>query len=169
RSGRVTATPRGRLCGHGGTVAAAARRYEARARGRRTVCATTVDPPHLDPLGVARKGVDRRVDELPIGRRVAYWRSRRRMSQQVFADRLGKSKSWVDKVERGVRRLDKFSLIHDIAEVLQVDPHLLLERDPEPPRNGQAAAGRGVDQVEIAQMRAALERYDQLGTLFAPP
>ena len=43
-------------------------------------------------------------DELPIGRRVAYWRGRRKMSQQVFADRLGKSRSWVDKVERGVRR-----------------------------------------------------------------
>ena len=41
------------------------------------------------------------MDELPIGRRVAYWRTRRKMSQQVFADRLGKSKSWVDKVERG--------------------------------------------------------------------
>ncbi|WP_343871410.1 helix-turn-helix transcriptional regulator, partial [Dactylosporangium roseum] len=51
------------------------------------------------------------MDELPIGRRVAYWRNRRKMSQQVFADRLGKSKSWVDKVERGVRRLDKFSVV----------------------------------------------------------
>ena len=51
------------------------------------------------------------------------------MSQQVFADRLGKSKSWVDKVERGVRRLDKFSLIHDIAQVLQVDPQLLLGQE----------------------------------------
>src|SRR5205807_9742759 len=50
-----------------------------------------------------REGRAADVDELPIGRRVAYWRGRRRMSQQVFADRLGKSKSWVDKVERGVR------------------------------------------------------------------
>lgn len=106
--------------------------------------------------------------ELPIGRRVAYWRTRRRMSQQVFADRLGKSKSWVDKVERGVRRLDKFSVIYDIAEVLQVDPHLLLGREPEHPTDG-VAVGRGVDQVEIAQIRSALERYDQLGTLFIPP
>lgn len=39
-------------------------------------------------------------DQLPVGRRVAYWRGLRRMSQQVFADRLGKSKSWVDKVVR---------------------------------------------------------------------
>ena len=51
------------------------------------------------------------MDDQPIGRRVAYWRNRRKMSQQLFADRLGKSKSWVDKVERGVRRLDRFSTI----------------------------------------------------------
>ncbi len=107
--------------------------------------------------------------ELPIGRRVAYWRGRRRMSQQVFADRLGKSKSWVDKVERGVRRLDKFSVVYDIADVLQVDPQLLLGREPEQPRNGWKPAGRGVDQVETAQIRAALERYDQVSALFAPP
>jgi transcriptional regulator with XRE-family HTH domain len=104
------------------------------------------------------------VDELPIGRRVAYWRARRRMSQQVFADRLGKSKSWVDKVERGVRRLDKFSVVYDIAEVLQVDPQLLLDREPERPRSAQA-----VDQAEIAEIQAALERYDQVTGFFHPP
>src|SRR3712207_4796517 len=71
------------------------------------------------------------VDELPIGRRVAYWRTRRKMSQQVFAGRLGKSKSWVDKVERGVRRLDKFSVVYEIADVLQVDVQLLLGKDVE--------------------------------------
>lgn len=43
--------------------------------------------------------------ELPIGRRMAQLRIRRGMSQQVFADRLGRSKSWVEKVVRGVRTL----------------------------------------------------------------
>ena len=43
------------------------------------------------------------MDESDVGGRVAYWRRPRRMSQQVFADRLRKSKSWVDKIERGVR------------------------------------------------------------------
>lgn len=104
------------------------------------------------------------MDELPIGRRVAYWRGRRRMSQQVFADRLGKSKSWVDKVERGVRRLDKFSLIHDIAEVLQVDPQVLLGRAEE-----QHGSGYGADRTEIAGIRAVLERYDQVSQVFDPP
>src|SRR6187551_2553776 len=117
---------------------------------------------------MAHRRKDRRVsgggtvDELPIGRRVAYWRNRRRISQQVFADRLGKSKSWVDKVERGVRRLDKFSVIYEIADVLQLDVQLLTGRDPaRRPENINC-----VDQVEVEEIRAALERYDQISAFF---
>lgn len=101
------------------------------------------------------------MDELPIGRRVAYWRSRRKMSQQVFADRLGKSKSWVDKVERGVRRLDKFSVIYEIADVLQVDVQLMLGKDPDRRPDSVSC----IDQVEVEEIRASLERYDQIGGL----
>ncbi len=102
------------------------------------------------------------MDELPIGRRVAYWRSRRKMSQQVFADRLGKSKSWVDKVERGVRRLDKFSVLYEIADILQVDVQLLLGKDPE----RRTDALNCIDQVEVQEIRAALERYDSMSAYF---
>ena len=102
------------------------------------------------------------MDELPIGRRVAYWRGRRKMSQQVFADRLGKSKSWVDKVERGVRRLDKFSVVYDIADVLQVDVTLLLGKEVERKPETQNC----IDQVEVEEIRAALERYDQMSAFF---
>jgi transcriptional regulator with XRE-family HTH domain len=102
------------------------------------------------------------VDELPIGRRVAYWRARRKMSQQVFADRLGKSKSWVDKVERGVRRLDKFSVVYDIADVLQLDVQLLLGKEPE----RRPDSVNCIDQVEVEEIRSALERYDQISAFF---
>jgi transcriptional regulator with XRE-family HTH domain len=106
------------------------------------------------------------MDELPIGRRVAYWRNRRKMSQQVFADRLGKSKSWVDKVERGVRRLDKFSVVYEIADVLQLDVQLLLGKDPE----RRPDSVNCIDQVEVEEIRSALERYDQISAFFfAPP
>jgi transcriptional regulator with XRE-family HTH domain len=104
------------------------------------------------------------MDELPIGRRVAYWRGRRKMSQQVFADRLGKSKSWVDKVERGVRRLDKFSVVYEIADVLQVDVQLLLGKDVE----RRPDSFNCIDQVEVEEIRAALERYDQMSAFFQP-
>ncbi|MEV4822978.1 helix-turn-helix domain-containing protein [Micromonospora sp. NPDC049274] len=102
------------------------------------------------------------MDELPIGRRVAYWRGRRKMSQQVFADRLGKSKSWVDKVERGVRRLDKFSVLYEIADILQMDVQLLMGRDPE----RRTDALNCIDQVEVQEIRAALERYDSMSAYF---
>src|SRR5262245_47801987 len=84
------------------------------------------------------------------------------MSQQVFADRLGKSKSWVDKVERGVRRLDKFSVVYEIADVLQVDVQLLLGKDVERRPETQNC----IDQVEVEEIRAALERYDQMSAFF---
>jgi transcriptional regulator with XRE-family HTH domain len=87
------------------------------------------------------------------------------MSQQVFADRLGKSKSWVDKVERGVRRLDKFSVTNEIADVLQVDVQLLLGREPE--RRPESI--NCIDQVEVAEIRSALERYDQISAFFYSP
>ncbi|MEV4625519.1 helix-turn-helix domain-containing protein [Micromonospora sp. NPDC049523] len=102
------------------------------------------------------------MDELPIGRRVAYWRGRRKLSQQVFADRLGKSKSWVDKVERGVRRLDKFSVLYEIADVLTIDVQLLLGKDPE----RRTDALNCIDEVEVEEIRAALERYVSMSKYF---
>ncbi|WP_405107455.1 helix-turn-helix domain-containing protein [Micromonospora sp. NBC_01405] len=89
----------------------------------------------------------------PIGRRVARWRVRRRMTQQVLADRLGRSKSWMDKVERGVRSLDRYAVIQEVAQVLRVDPLVLLGEDRPPPMS--AGPLDGVDEV-----RAALARYD---------
>ena len=87
-----------------------------------------------------------------VGRRVALWRVRRRMTQQVLADRIGRSKSWVEKVERGVRTLDRFSLIQQVADVLRVDPTELLGDTGQPQIGGAPA---GVDAV-----RAALARYE---------
>ncbi|MGW5560535.1 helix-turn-helix domain-containing protein [Micromonospora sp. NPDC003944] len=90
-------------------------------------------------------------DDLPIGRRVARWRVRRSMTQQMLADRLRRSKSWVDKVERGVRTLDRYSVIQELAHVLRVDPEVLLGQ----PRSTPAGTPDGVDDI-----RAALARYD---------
>ncbi|MGC4803502.1 helix-turn-helix domain-containing protein [Micromonospora sp. DT233] len=90
---------------------------------------------------------------LPIGRRVAYWRGRRKLSQQVFADRLGKSKSWVDKVERGVRSLDKVSTLQNIAAVLRIDTAVLFNGDT---RSAEATARA----VGVERIRAALSRYE---------
>ncbi|MEU0153932.1 helix-turn-helix domain-containing protein [Micromonospora fulviviridis] len=95
-------------------------------------------------------------EELSPGRRVAQWRVRRRLTQQMLADRLGKSKSWVDKVERGARALDRFSVIQDIARVLRVEPAALLG-----PVTGTPSTAAALD---LEPVRAALARYDVFRT-----
>ncbi|MBQ1039373.1 helix-turn-helix domain-containing protein [Micromonospora sp. C81] len=89
-------------------------------------------------------------DDVPIGRRVARWRVRRSMTQQMLADRLRRSKSWVDKVERGARALDRYSVIQELADVLRVDPEVLLGQQRPTPAGPPA----GVDDI-----RAVLARY----------
>ncbi|MBQ1075069.1 helix-turn-helix transcriptional regulator [Micromonospora sp. C31] len=72
------------------------------------------------------------------------------MTQQQFADRLGKSKSRVDKVERGVRPPERMSHLREVAEALRIDMEVLLaERIGQP---DVAVAG-------VARVRAALARY----------
>ncbi|MET8358089.1 helix-turn-helix domain-containing protein [Micromonospora sp. NPDC005171] len=92
-------------------------------------------------------------NEPPIGRRMAELRARRGMSQQVFADRIRKSKSWVDKVERGVRTLDRLSVIETVAAALGVAPDVLLAGKA--PRQQLPDTGGDVERI-----RAALARYD---------
>ncbi|MEV0944878.1 helix-turn-helix domain-containing protein [Micromonospora wenchangensis] len=107
-------------------------------------------------------GRQRTGNEPAIGRRMAELRARRGMSQQVFADRIGKSKSWVDKVERGVRPLDRLSVIDTVAGALGVAPQLLLAgRNPPAPVTD---VGAGVERV-----RAALARHDPPASTPAGP
>ena len=98
---------------------------------------------------------------MPNGRRVVYLRVRRKLSQQSLADRLGKSKSWVDKVERGVRSLERVSTIRDIAAVLRVDAAMLLGREAQP-------ANTVDDSEEIARIRGALSAYELVRDRQAP-
>ncbi|WP_285788065.1 helix-turn-helix transcriptional regulator [Micromonospora sp. NBRC 101691] len=97
---------------------------------------------------------------------MAQWRTRRRMTQQMLADRLGKSKSWVDKVERGVRALDRVSVIEDLAKVLRVDPAVLLGRTASP--SAVTVAVDGIDAVRAALARHDLPAAPSAG-LAAPP
>lgn len=72
------------------------------------------------------------------------------MTQQVFADRIGKSKSWVEKVERGVRKLDKISLIQHIANVLRINAAELLGADSLPIPDSEVD---GIEGIRIALIR----------------
>jgi transcriptional regulator with XRE-family HTH domain len=81
------------------------------------------------------------IDRL-VARRVAEARRRKGLSQLEFAGLIGRSESWVSKVETGVIGLDSLSLTEKISEVLGVPLQHLLALDA---RNGveQETAGQG--------------------------
>lgn len=57
---------------------------------------------------------------MSVGERIAVWRMYRGMTQEACAGLVGKSLSWWKKVESGVRRVEKFSDLVLIAQVLRV-------------------------------------------------
>jgi transcriptional regulator with XRE-family HTH domain len=75
----------------------------------------------------------RALDDVELGVRISYWRERRGMTQQLLADRIGRSKSWIEKVEAGKRSADRLPILLSICRELRVDMPVLigcdLERD----------------------------------------
>ncbi len=57
----------------------------------------------------------------PVGERIAIYRNRRGISQVVLAGLVGRSESWLSQVERGVRGVDRMTVLIDIAQTLRVD------------------------------------------------
>jgi transcriptional regulator with XRE-family HTH domain len=56
-----------------------------------------------------------------IGKRIAEYRKLRGWSQRQLADRAGYSLSQIEKIERGVRGVERYSTLHTFARVLGVD------------------------------------------------
>ncbi|MER7688673.1 helix-turn-helix transcriptional regulator [Streptomyces sp. NPDC097610] len=103
------------------------------------------------------------MDTRAIGRRIAYWRERRRYTQAEFGLLMnGKSRRWVQSLESGLRQADpRVSVLEDAARVLRVDLLALLADDP---------AVECVDAVELERIRAALQSHDVItGTADADP
>jgi transcriptional regulator with XRE-family HTH domain len=65
----------------------------------------------------------------PLGERIAYYRRRRGLSQVKLAGLLGRSESWLSQVERGVRSIDRISVLIEVASALNV-PVTELSPDP---------------------------------------
>lgn len=55
-----------------------------------------------------------------LGRKIADHRKRRGLSQPAFAKMIGRSVAWVSQVERGVRKVDRMSVLEKVAEALDV-------------------------------------------------
>ena len=55
-----------------------------------------------------------------LGRKIAAERKRRGLSQQELARMIGRSVAWVSQVERGVRRIDRMSVLETLATALDL-------------------------------------------------
>jgi transcriptional regulator with XRE-family HTH domain len=93
---------------------------------------------------------------------VLYWMQRRGLTRKIFADRMGKSLSWVDKIRAGDRQLDRLSVLRQIASVLDIPLTVLV--DPEEAERQR----RCPDDREIDAIRQALRRYDAITNVFRP-
>ncbi|WP_459548263.1 helix-turn-helix domain-containing protein [Nocardia sp. X0981] len=65
-----------------------------------------------------------------IGRKIAYYRSRKGLSQRDFAPLIKRSEAWVSQVERGVRPVKALDVLERIAEVLDMPVAELVPSAP---------------------------------------
>jgi transcriptional regulator with XRE-family HTH domain len=63
-----------------------------------------------------------------IGERIAAYRRRRGLSQAALAGLVGRSESLLSQVERGVKSVDRLSVLLDMSRVLHVDVQALIGR-----------------------------------------
>ncbi|WP_198318679.1 helix-turn-helix domain-containing protein [Pseudofrankia inefficax] len=85
-----------------------------------------------------------------IAAQVRTWRVRRGLTQQQFADALGRHVTWVKKFEAGDRQADpRLSLLVQIAQVLDVTLDVLLGQS-------DTAAGSRASAMSSGDLRAAL-------------
>ncbi|MBV9164377.1 MAG: helix-turn-helix transcriptional regulator [Pseudonocardiales bacterium] len=64
----------------------------------------------------------RLTDEATVGERVALYRRRKGITQEVLAGLLGRSVEWLAQFERGVKELDRLSTMVAIADALGIEP-----------------------------------------------
>ncbi|HEY2703647.1 MAG TPA: helix-turn-helix transcriptional regulator [Candidatus Dormibacteraeota bacterium] len=86
-------------------------------------------------------------EQLPIGQRIMRYRVRAGMSRAQLSGLIGKSPSWLYKVERGLLTPDRLSVLSELAAVLRVDISELAGAPvhpalvPPPPANVAAPDG----------------------------
>lgn len=98
-----------------------------------------------------------------LGRRIAFHRKRRGLSQKELAGLLNRSEAWVSQVERGVRRVDRMTVLEKVAEVLKVPVAELAAEAPivVAAAEGQASGAR--------RLRMILSTAHSLKATLAPP
>ena len=98
---------------------------------------------------------------MPIGERIAIYRRRRGLTQLVLAGLIGRS-SWLSQVRRGIRPIDRLSVLIDIAHVLKVNVTDLTGQPFSLAPNG------GFENDAVHAIRHALTRYDAIPAILDP-
>ncbi|CAM3337202.1 helix-turn-helix domain-containing protein [Kibdelosporangium persicum] len=103
-------------------------------------------------------------DDTTVGERIAYYRKRRGMTQQVLCGLVGgRSTEWLRQIENGQRQVDKLSTIVAVAAALKISPSALL---PGPFRSRPTGGGSvGTAPDYVPEIEAAMLRYDGIATL----
>lgn len=92
-----------------------------------------------------------------VGARIATYRKRKGMTQPQLAGLVGRSESWLSQVERGVRPVDRLSVLQSLADLLGVSVADLIGRTT--PARTKATVPAVLD-----GLRSALTRYGRLAT-----
>ncbi|MGX1757840.1 helix-turn-helix domain-containing protein [Streptomyces lydicus] len=100
---------------------------------------------------------------LTIGERVAWYRRRRGLSQEVLAGLVGRTVDWLSKAENGRIELDRLSVIKSLADALDVALGDLIAE----PTLMEWTPDSGTSTVPA--LRSALMNYRQLTPLFGVP
>jgi transcriptional regulator with XRE-family HTH domain len=89
------------------------------------------------------------------GQRFKRLRRRAGLNQADFGQRMGKSQSWVSRIENDELGLDSIALVNRVARVLNVHPNEVTGR---PYRGGTPSEERG--HAAIPEIRRVIQRYD---------
>ncbi|MBM0203495.1 helix-turn-helix transcriptional regulator [Micromonospora sp. STR1s_5] len=88
-----------------------------------------------------------------IGLRVAYWRELNGLTQQLVADRVGRSRKWLSQIENGHATLDHRRDLHALATVLRVSVTDLTGQAVARPRSPEELAVHAM----VPALRGALD------------
>ena len=100
------------------------------------------------------------VEYMSVGERIAIYRRRRGLSQLALANMIGRSEAWLSQVERGIRHVDRVSVLIRLAQVLRVTVEDLIGQPLSLAPNG------GIEFRAIPALRAALTDYEVIPATF---
>ncbi|MCE7000625.1 helix-turn-helix domain-containing protein [Saccharothrix sp. S26] len=106
--------------------------------------------------------------EATVGERIAYYRKRQGMTQEVLCGLVGGcTTEWLRQIENGKREVDKLSTIVAVAEALRIPPSALL---PGPFRvKARRKDSLGTAPGIVPEIEAAMLRYNGISPLLGVP